>query len=92
MSQENVRKKSLKLLKKYTKDTPRHEIDALIKKVTKPKAYWLWFWGVNQNDLQKRSPQKKFKDFDKMKTYSAKHSHKHKWIGKDYWSNYKKID
>ncbi len=62
-------------------------------KMKKEKTYWLWFWGVDQNDLQKHSKQKKFKDFDKMKTYSAKHSKKHEWIGRDfYWSDYIKID
>jgi hypothetical protein len=58
----------------------------------KEKAYWLWFWGVNQNDTNIHSKKKKFTDYDKMKTYSAKHSHKFKWIGKDYWSDYEKID
>ena len=58
----------------------------------KEKTYWLWFWGVNQNNTNIHSKKKKFTDFDKMKTYSAKHSYKHKWIGKDYWSNYEKID
>jgi hypothetical protein len=56
------------------------------------KTYWLWYWGVNQNDVSVHSPKKKFTDFDKMKTYSAKHSCKHKWIGKGYWSNYEKLE
>lgn len=54
------------------------------------KVYWLWYWGVNQNDLTKHSKPKKFIDFNKMKTYSSKHSKSHQWIGEGYWSNYKK--
>ena len=57
----------------------------------KKKKYWLWYWGVNQNDTSIHSKKKKFKNFDKMKTYSSKHSEKHQWIGVDYWSNYEKI-
>lgn len=48
--------------------------------------------GVNQNNLDVHSPKKKFTDFDKMKTHSANHSDKHRWIGEDYWSDYEKID
>ncbi len=38
----------------------------------KKKKYWLWYWGVNQNDTSIHSKKKKFKNFDKMKTYSLK--------------------
>ena len=55
------------------------------------KEYWLWYWGVDQEDLTKHSKPKKFYYFDKMKTYSANHSYKHKWIGSDYWSDYERI-
>lgn len=27
-----------------------------------------------------------------MKNYSAKHSKNHQWIGRDYWSNYDKVE
>lgn len=56
------------------------------------QTYWLWYWGIDQNDLNKHSPKKKFTDFGKMKTYSAKHDFKHQWIGEGYWSNYDKIE
>ena len=54
------------------------------------KEYWLWYWGINQKDEAIHSKKKKFTDFNKMKNYSAKHSKKHQWIGRDYWSNYDK--
>lgn len=56
------------------------------------KNYWLWWWGVDQNDTTKHSPKKKFTDFDKMKEYSSSHSYKHRWVGNSYWSNYEKIE
>ena len=34
----------------------------------------------------------KVTDFNKMKKYSAKHSKNHQWIGRDYWSNYDKVE
>ena len=52
------------------------------------KTYWLWYWGVNQDNKNEHSEKKKFTDFDKMKSYSSKHSYEHRWIGKNYWSNY----
>ena len=52
------------------------------------ETYWLWYWGVNQDNKNEHSEKKKFTDFDKMKTYSSKHSYEHRWIGKNYWSNY----
>lgn len=52
------------------------------------KTYWLWYWGVNQDNKNEHSEKKKFTDFNKMKTYSSKHSYEHRWIGKNYWSNY----
>ena len=52
------------------------------------KTYWLWYWGVNQDNENEHSEKKKFTDFDKMKSYSSKHSYEHRWIGKNYWSNY----
>lgn len=54
------------------------------------KKYWLWYWG--QTDVSRHSPKKKFTDFNKMKGYSARHSAKHKWIGRSYWSQYDKIE
>jgi hypothetical protein len=56
------------------------------------KPYWLWWWGISQEKLDIHSPNKKFTDFNKMKTYSANHSKKHKWIGDGYWSNYEKVN
>lgn len=56
------------------------------------KTYWIWYWGINQNDLTIHSKPKKFTDFNKMKIYSGKHSSKHKWIGIGYWSNYEKVE
>ena len=52
------------------------------------ETYWLWYWGVNQDNKNEHSEKKKFTDFDKMKSYSSKHSYEHRWIGKNYWSNY----
>ncbi len=52
------------------------------------ETYWLWYWGVNQDNENEHSEKKKFTDFNKMKTYASKHSYEHRWIGKNYWSNY----
>ena len=49
---------------------------------------WYWFWGKDQNNLDKHSLYKRFNDFNKMKTYSTKHSKKYKEKYNDYWSNY----
>lgn len=59
---------------------------------TTKKEVWYWYWGINQNDLTKHSPKLKFRNFNRMKEYSSIHSHKHKWIGEGYWSNYEKIE
>ena len=47
------------------------------------KEYWLWYWGINQKDEAIHSNKKKFTDFNRMKNYSAKHSKKHQWIGRE---------
>jgi len=54
--------------------------------------YWLWWWGVEQDNTDKHSPKKKFTDFNKMKDYSAKHSYNHQFLKPGYWSNYEKIE
>lgn len=54
------------------------------------RDYWLWFWGFDQKDLKSHSIKKRFNDFDKMKTYSAKHSAEHQWIAQ-YWSDYELV-
>ena len=58
----------------------------------KNTEYWLWYWGINQKDEATHSKKKKFTDFNRMKNYSAKHSKNHQWIGRDYWSNYDKVE
>ncbi len=54
-------------------------------------VHWLWYWGIDQNDLTIHSPKRKFKSFNRMKTYSSKHSFTHKWIGAGYWSTYDRV-
>lgn len=64
----------------------------LFMKNKKPAPYWLWYWGHDQNDVTRHSPKIKFTDFDKMKTFSAKHGAEHSWMKPNYWSNYEKIE
>lgn len=59
--------------------------------VKEPVTYWLWYWGVDQNNTSRHSPPTRFSNFEGMKTYSAQHGATHHWIGPDYWSNYEKI-
>jgi hypothetical protein len=58
----------------------------------KTKVTWVWYWGIDQDNLTKRSADHVFTDFDKMKEHSAKHSFEHQWIGDGYWSNYDKVE
>ena len=59
--------------------------------VKEPETYWLWWWGVDQNDTTKHSPKIRYSSFETMKLQSAKHSSEHQWVGEGYWSDYEKI-
>ncbi len=52
---------------------------------------WYWFWGKDQNNLDRHSRLKKFIDFNKMKIHSSNHSYLYSKKYKEYWSNYIKI-
>ena len=52
---------------------------------------WYWFWGKDQNNLDRHSRLKEFIDFNKMKIHSSNHSYLYSKKYKEYWSNYIKI-
>ena len=56
--------------------------------------YWVFSSYKNENDYNNNTPffEKEFTDFNKMKTFSAEHSHLNKKLYPDYCSGYKKIN
>ena len=56
--------------------------------------YWVFSSYKNENDYNNNTPffEEEFTDFNKMKTFSAEHSHLNKKVYPDYCSNYKKIN
>lgn len=56
--------------------------------------YWVFSSYKNENDYNNNTPffEKEFTDFNKMKTFSAEHSHLNKKVYPHYCSNYKKIN
>ena len=54
--------------------------------------YWVFSSYKNENDYKNNQPffEKEFTDFNKMKTFSANHSHLNKKVYPNYCSNYTK--